>query len=777
MRKNKCQLDGKIAISGIHAPIEILRDRWGVPHIYAQTERDLFFAQGFTHAQDRLFQMDLNRRIGAGRLSELVGPPGISTDRIARTLGWPRVIQAQLDGGDDGAYAVAEAYTAGVNAFIAQGRFPIEYKLLATKPAPWQMQDSAAWGTVLAWGLAVNWESELMRATLIAELGAEKAADLTPMVDPAAPAILPNKLIEAQLATAVTDALQAALNHVPLSRLPIGQGVGSNNWVVNGSRSETKRPFLANDPHLPPVFPTIWYENHLVGDGYNVTGFSTPGVPGVLIGHNEKVAWGITNAFPDVQDLFVEQIHPDDPSLYKFEGSWKKAERVIEPIFVRGRREPILEYVRYTHHGPIISDILPQQSDAISLQWASFTDNNHLRAIMEMNKAADWQQFCNGVQEWGFLPCQNVVYADVNDNIGYIMPGRVPIRKQGDGITPAPGWRGTHEWDGWIPFAQLPRAFNPEEGMIVTANNRVVGNAYPYLLTNEWLVPYRAARIRELISQKSKLNMADHQRIQNDIYSPMAHRFLHLALPALAQMVPDGSILAQAHQLLLAWNFEMDKEAAAPTLYYGWLVHFMRLAIEQAVDKPFAAQLFGDDALKNFSGNSFHKIAPELAMRWLETDAPDWVGDVRPLLLPTFQKTVDDLVKLLGVDINTWRWGAFHYVNLSNPLSKIPGIGRFWKPVKLPLGGDGSSINQAETPPDFPPEPVQMIPSCRMILDVGEWDNSVSALPGGQSGQRSSLHYQDGIEGWANGRYHPMLFSREQIETAATHHITLHPVQ
>ena len=632
------QLDGNITISGIDAPVEIIRDRWGVPHIYAQTELDLFFAQGFVHAQDRLFQMDLNRRIGAGKLSELIGSPGIRTDRIARTLGWPRVIQAQLDGGDDGAHAVANAYTAGVNAFIVQGQHPIEYKLLATKPASWRVEDSAAWGTVLAWGLAVNWESELMRAMLIAELGAKKAADLTPSVDPDMPATLPNELIKAQLAVAMTNALQDALNHVPFSRLPIGQGVGSNNWVVNGSRSETGRPFLANDPHLPPVFPTIWYENHLVGDGYNVTGFSTPGVPGVLIGHNENVAWGITNAFPDVQDLFIEQRHPDDPSLYKFEGRWKKAETVIEPIFVRGRREPVLERVRYTHHGPIISDILPETSESISLQWASFNNNNHLRAIIDMNKAANWQQFCEGVQSWGFLPCQNVVYADVEDNIGYVMPGLVPKRKQGDGLTPAPGWSGTHDWDDWIPFSQLPQFVNPDEGIIATANNRVVGDAYPHLLTNEWLAPYRAARIRELLLQKDQLSMADHQRIQNDIFSPMACRFLQAALPILTHAMSNDAQLLKIHELLGTWNFEMHKDAAAPTIYYGWLFHFMRQVIEQAVGKPLAAKLFGDEPVKNFSGNSFHKIAPELALRWLEKGAPDWVGDIRPLLIPALQK-------------------------------------------------------------------------------------------------------------------------------------------
>lgn len=775
LRRTEPVVNGRFSIPELHRPVEIIRDRWGVPHIYAQTEYDLFFAQGFVHAQDRLFQMDLNRRIGCGRLSELIGPPGIKSDRIARVLGWPRVIKAQLDGGDAGAYAVAEAYTAGVNAFIGRKRYPLEYKLLMLKPEPWQMQDSAAWGAVLAWGLAANWENELLRAMLIDELGPEKVVDLMPDYPAGYPTILPDAHLNARLAQALHDALHEALDDVPLTRLPIGQGVGSNNWVVDGSRTAAGRPFLANDPHLPPVFPTIWYENHLVGDGINVTGFSTPGVPGVLIGHNEKVAWGITNAFPDVQDLFVERFHADDPTLYEFEGSWRKARTVIEPIFVRGRREPILETVRYTHHGPVISDILPDEKRPLAMQWASFTDNNHLRAVLNMNRAADWTGFREGVGQWGFLPSQNVVYADTEGNIGYIMPGMVPTRNRGDGLVPVPGWTGTHEWNGWIQLDDLPQQLNPKDGMIVTANNRVVENDYPHLLTGEWLLPYRANRIRELLDAEDKLTLSDQMRVQTDTVSPMAQRFLGVALAHVHKRGPLDDELNRVMLLLRNWNFDMQGEAVAPSLYYGWMIHFTYAVMAQAVGNRLAACLLGPGLVENFSGNPFHKIAPELAMRWLEQRSPDWVGEIRPLLLPALQKTIAQLKESSGFDINKWQWGRLHYGNLSSPMARIPGIGRFWKPQSLPMSGDGSTISQTESPPGFPPQPVNMIPSCRLILDVGMWDNSVSSLPGGQSAHIGSPHYQDGIEAWKNGRYHPMLFTPERINKVAAHRLYLLP--
>ncbi|MFQ5422135.1 MAG: penicillin acylase family protein, partial [Anaerolineae bacterium] len=438
-------LSGELKINGLRRPVEIIRDTWGVPHLYAENERDLFFAQGFVHAQDRLFQMDANRRVGAGRISEIVGPLGLPSDRFARFFGWTRAANAQLFRSDPDTRGMVDAYADGVNAFIAQKRLPVEFSVLAYRPEPWQAADTAAWGTVLAWGLSVNWETELMRARLLAHLGPEKLADFIPQYDDAYPTILPDAVVGADIAAAVQEAAADAAAYWPVK----GSGVGSNNWVIGGGRTESGRPILANDPHLPPVFPTIWYENHLVGGRFNVTGFTMPGIPGVVIGHNQHIAWGVTNAFPDVQDVYVERFHPDDSTKFEVDGRFYDAEIVEETIKVRGRK-PIVEKVRYTRHGPVFSDMMPEVDQDLSLRWSAYGRTNHMLALFNLNLAHGWDSFRDSLQCWGF-PSQNIVYADVAGNIGYTMPGLAPRRRKGIGLLPTPGWLDDHEWAGWIP--------------------------------------------------------------------------------------------------------------------------------------------------------------------------------------------------------------------------------------------------------------------------------------------------------------------------------------
>lgn len=771
------RVDGELQLASLRRPVEVLRDPWGVPHIFAQTEEDLFFAQGFVHAQDRLFQMDVNRRLGLGRLSEVVGPPGLETDRFARVFGWHKAAEAQVAGilADSETRSIAEAYAAGVNAFIEQGKLPVEYSLLAFRPEPWRPLDSAAWGTVLAWGLSVNWETELLRARLVEKLGPEKAADLTPAYRDHYPTIIPGASVGARLAVALVDAYRRAVDTMPLGTVPAGPGIGSNNWVLAGEKTASGRPILANDPHLPPVFPTIWYENHLAGGRYSVTGFTSPGVPAVIIGHNEQIAWGVTNAFPDVQDLYVERFHPDDPLLYEVEGEWVRAEEEIETIHVRGRRRPVVEEVRYTRHGPIVSGLIPGDHPALALRWTCHGRNNHLRALTETCRAGDWAAFRRSLHDWAF-PSQNLVYADVDGNVGYVMPGRVPVRARGEGLTPVPGWTTAYDWTGWIPFDELPARFNPAEGYIVTANNRITGDDYPYLLSGEWQPPYRARRIADLIAASAPLDLAANARIQNDTVSLMARRFLDRALP-LVHDAPavDHSLYALALRRLQQWDGDARPERVAPTIYFGWLVSFTRAAMAQALGADLAGELLGGEKLEQFPTNPFQEIGNELAVRWLEEEPPAWVGDVRPHLQPALQEALIVLQSEFGPDPAKWQWGKLHRLEIRSPLARIPGLGRLWRPVSHPVGGDGYSVNQAEVSPHFPPEPVHVIASCRMIVDVGRWDESLSALPGGQSAHPASEHYLDSVEEWLRGEYHPMLFSRARVEEAATGFLTLQP--
>jgi penicillin amidase len=760
--------DGRLVVEGLDAPVEIIRDKWGIPHITAAGEHDLFFAQGFVHAQERLFQMDLNRRLGLGRLAEIIGPSGVPFDKFARYLGWPRVVEAQVNGTDPATAAILSAYAAGVNACIADQPLPAEFKVLACRPEQWDMTATSAWGVVLAWGLSCNWETELLRAWLLDEFGPERAADLTPVYREDYPTILPGEQAGRRLAEGLLRAFHETVAEGPVGMPLFGHGLGSNNWVVAGSRTASGRPHLANDPHLPPVFPTIWYANHLTAPGFNATGFTLPGVPGVVIGHNKHCAWGVTNAFPDVQDVYIERFHPEDPTLYEVNGAWRTAEVTVETIGVRGWRDVNLS-IRSTHRGPVFSDILPGEHADLSYDWAMFHGGNHMRAVIGMNRATNWPAFREALRHWTF-PSQNVVFAGTDNTIAYMMPGLVPKRRRGDGLSPVPGWTEDYDWDGFIPFEELPVYLNPPEGYLATANNCMAGDDYPHLLTGEWMPDYRIRRIHELLAAKPRLTLEDQARIQTETVSLMARRFLAAALPAASSRAAPA--LSRALDRLSAWDCAMSEASIAASIYFGWLVNFTRAVVGRAIGEEKATILYAREDRVGFPLMPFYEIGYELALRWLENPhqnaetaggTPAWIGDVRPLLLPALRQTLETLRQEFGPEPERWAWGRLHRVAFEHEMARLPGIGRLWKPVTFSVPGDGYTINQSDVSPHFPPEPSTIIASCRLIIDVGEWDNSVAALPGGQSGHPASPHYQDRLAEWREGRYFPLLFSRERV--------------
>ena len=764
MRRPVPPPSGRLICEELHGPAEIIRDEWGVPHIYTADDHDLFFAQGFTHAQDRLFQMDLNRRVGLGRLAEIMGPLGVSLDKFARYLGWPRAAQSQVADTDEATAAVIAAYSAGVNAFIATQPLPAEFKVLAYRPEPWDSLAMSAWATVLAWGLSCNWETELLRAWLLDELGPERAADLTPVYAAGYPTTLPGEQVGRRLAENLLGAFRETIAHGPVGTPIFGQGLGSNNWVVSGERTASGRPQLANDPHLPPVFPSIWYANHLCGGDYHVTGFTLPGIPGVAIGHNERCAWGLTNAFPDVQDIYIERFDPHNARRYEVNGQWRTADMAEEIIPVRGARDVGIT-IRATRHGPVFSDVLPGDHADLSYDWTQFHGSNHLRSVLALNRATDWPSFREGLRHWSF-PSQNVVYAGVDDTIAYAMPGLVPRRRAGNGLSPVPGWIDDFAWDGFIPFDELPVYVNPADGFIATANNCVAGDTYPYWLTGEWMPAYRVRRIRQRLAEHSAMTLDDHRQIQTETVSLMAQRFLAAALPAAGTAETAGPHLRDALARLAAWNGSMAVNSIPATLYFGWLVHFTRAAVAQAVGERRAEKLFAKGDAVGFPYMPFYEIGYELALRWLEGDRPDWVGNVQALLLPALGRTLDVLRDEFGDDPAGWAWGRVHRVAFEHEMARIPGIGRLWKPVTVPAAGDGYTINQSDVSPHFPPDPSTIIASCRLLVDVGAWDECLAALPGGQSGHPASPHYQDRIEEWQAGRYFPLLFSRDRVTAA-----------
>jgi len=493
------QASGRIALDGLRGTVEVMRDQWGIPHIYAQNDLDLFFAQGFVHAQDRLWQMEFNRRAASGRLSEIFGPVTLDTDRFLRTVGLRRAAEVEAAQLDDETKRVLQAYVDGVNAYIAsrRGRLPLEFALLRYVPEPWSPVDAVAFGKLMAWTLSGNWDSEILRAHLLSRFGEAGVARLMPAYPDEMPVIVPAGADYRPFRSAAALRLAA--------HAPARNGTGSNNWVIAGSRTTTGAPILANDPHLEAAMPSIWYEMDLSSERFHVAGATFAGAPGVIIGHNERIAWGVTNAGPDVQDLYLERFDPDDPARYEFQGQWERATVVEESIIVKGRRDPVILPVRITRHGPILNGVVDGLDAFVALRWTALMPGTILGSVLRLDQARNWEEFREALRLWT-VPAQNFVYADTDGNIGYQLPGRIPVRAKGNGLLPVPGWTGEYEWVGEIPFDELPSSFNPERGYIITANNRIIPDDYTHFIAAEWDPGFRAQRIETMLTAQPKVS-------------------------------------------------------------------------------------------------------------------------------------------------------------------------------------------------------------------------------------------------------------------------------
>ncbi|RME43682.1 MAG: penicillin acylase family protein, partial [Chloroflexi bacterium] len=644
------QTDGTLQVAGLDSPVEVIRDRWGIPHIYAQNQHDLFFAQGYVHAGDRLWQMDFNRRIGTGRLSELVGESTLDTDIFLRHLGMHRAAAKDLELLTPETQAILTAYADGVNAYIEshQGRLPLEYTILGVKPEPWKPLDTVVWAKVMAWDLGANWDTELLRARLINQVGRQALADLVPPYPPDAPVIVPPGVGNY---TFLQDASLA--DYRPIRQvLAISTGAwASNNWVVSGEKSTTGAPLLANDPHLGLNIPSIWYANGLHAPDFEVVGVTFPGIPGIVIGHNEHIGWGVTNLGPDVQDLYIEKLNPDNPNQYEFQGQWEDMQLVQETIQVKGRPDPVVVTVRITRHGPIMNPAVESLKGALqplALRWTALDGTTMFEALRLLNQAQNWDQFRQALSHWA-VPGQNFVYADTAGNIGYQATGRVPIRKNGDGSLPVPGWTGDYEWTGFIPYDEMPRSFNPPSGYVVTANNKVVADSYPYFLSNEWATPYRAQRIEQLLTAKDKLSPEDFRDIQADTYALPAERLV----PYLLQVSAAGDVQAQAISALQNWDMREEADSAGAAVFEAWLHH--------AVLDTFGDEL--GEWMEDYGGAGHEALLRLLdnpdAAWWDDVTTPDRVETREDILSRALADAVEDLQEKQG---SSWSWGSLHAI-------------------------------------------------------------------------------------------------------------------
>ena len=780
LRRPLARTQGTVTLQGLHAEVEVLRDHWGVPHIYALDDHDLNFAQGFVHAQDRLWQMDNQRRLVSGRLAEVLGEVALPLDRWIRVVGMRRVAEQEVSLISAATRANLEAYAAGVNTRIAQGNLPVEFTLLRCKPEPWTVADTLCWIKYLSWSLSVNWEAELLRAHLIDHLGPEQAAELEPAYPRHMPTIVPPGV---DLGGIGREAQKRADAARPFTGPPAQGGLGSNNWVVSGTRTVTGAPLLANDPHLPIGIPAIWYENHLVAGEVNVTGVTFPGIPGVIMGHNDHVAWGVTNGFPDVQDLYVEHLRrPGDGRVeYEYQGKWLEAQVIREEIQVKGG-ETAIEEVIITRHGPILNSLAPGLADLpeaqpVALRWTSLEPDTMIEGMHAMNRARNCVEFREALRHWTG-PVQNFVYADSAGNIAYSFPGKIPVRARGDGRVPVPGWTGEYEWTGYIPFDELPHLFNPPQGYVATANNRVVGEECPYDWGCEHITGDRAQRICELLEARDKIDIAYIQRMHFDQLSPAAQILSH----ALGQLAVDDPELAAVVARMRDWDGTLSVDSPAAAVHEVFLRQMTSIMLRDKLG-DLATRYAGQGPTPMLAeGSMFGEKARTWLLEILSNPTSHWFdlgsGETRDeVMRRALRETVDLLKAELGPSMDDWTWGKLHKLTFGHTLGSVKPLDRLFNRGPFPVGGDDTTI-WCTMPTAYNLRSQNIIgPVFRFIADLGDLRHCWGLLAPGQSGQPGSKHYDDQVQAWFKAEYHPMLYARGDVEREATERLRLRPTE
>lgn len=738
------QVKGRIEIPELRGSVRVRRDRWGVPHIDADDRDDLYFAQGFCHGQDRLWQMSFYRRVAEGRVAEFAGEEGLPVDRLMRTLGLHRIARREAEALEGSVREELERFCEGVNASAAAARAkPLEMQLLHLEWEPWRPVDILALGKLLAFGLATNWERELLRADMVRNLGPE----LTARLDPTYP--IDNPIVTQEAWTG--DGL-AVIGQIDALRRSLGLAVeasGSNNWAVSGQRSVTGSPLVAGDPHLPPSMPGIWYQVELRHGERFCRGASLPGLPSVYMGQGNDGCWTVTNVMADVQDLFVERIEGD---RYLFEGEWRPLEVVQEEIAIKGRNPELLE-VRTTHHGPIVNEALGvDEGEPLALAWQALREPTAfatLDGMLDVTCAKDlFEHFASHTS-----PPSNIIGADRGGSIGYKLIGRLPIRRGGCPDLPKPGWTGEFEWEGTVPYEELPEVIDPPSGYLVTANNRIVGDDYPHHITSEWLDGFRAKRIEELIEATEKHDLESFEAIQSDHYSIPGME----ATRRLRRLHPSGQRERSAIERLRSWDGKLDPDTIAGTIYQAFLLRLAREVTRCAIGDRDLCERYLD---RNDNGFTAHSTSPwrwhsHLMDLWAEGDE-ELIG--RPwdeLVLEALAGALDDLGDRFGPDPEGWRWGHVHELKFPHPLGDANPLFDRLLNRRLRAGGAQETVSQIAYDPNDPYNAV-WAPSWRMIADPADPDRSRWQAFTGQSGHPASPHYDDLQVDWLQGRTQPM---------------------
>jgi penicillin amidase len=769
-------------LAGLRAAVTVRRDVRGIPYIEAANESDLYFAQGYVTASDRLWQMELGRRNARGELAEILGRDALEEDKRHRTYGFAQVVETEVAKASPEARAQLESYARGVNAYLTSlddKSLPPEFRILQFKPRPWTPADSLLMVKNFAEALSTSWPTDIAMEAGKDSLPADKRDALLLETSPLDVLVVGTDNSGKRAATLITrpDSFTRTSHFQTLQTLALIEKnmarsferlglyaedrAASNNWVVSGAHTFSGKPLLANDPHLGASAPSIWYMMHLSAPGLRVAGVTSPGLPGIVIGHNERIAWGFTNVGPDVQDLYIEKFDKENPGKYMTPAGWREAEVRHEEIkvrkgFVDSSTEIVPLDVTITRHGPIV---LEKNGKRYALRWTALDPKlNDAVGFDALNRARNWKEFVSALSSY-VGPMQNMVYADVDAHIGYYAAGRVPIRKSGDGNLPYDGSTDSGEWVGFIPYDKLPHLFDPPSGIIVTANQRIVGRDYPYFLTHVWPAPYRARRILTLLQAKPKLSADDFRTIQGDTFSIAANTFAREVVKlARGQVATDADARwSETIRLLDGWDGRMNADSR-PAL----LVAAMRAEFSNRI---FAAAL-GAELAKTYTWPNrdtlVDRIITERPQEWLPKEFKDYIGLLRACEIAARET----LTKRLGADESKWTWGSSAQVRFPHPLAAVPLIGQQFSIPPFPQNGSGGNTVSVNVGRNV---------SMRLIADPSDWDKTQHGITLGESGLPSNPHWKDQLDDWRNVTPETFPFTKAAVARATKEMLMLEP--